>query len=85
MLVDHDDNAEGTAMEIDSDGDDNAGSSAARTTQQAAPGKKKSASETYQKVRRGWLVGGRRIDGISPIAYTTGTHSQTPRLIYRER
>ncbi len=45
-------------MEIDSDGDDNAGSSAARTTQQAAPGKKKSASETYQKVRRGcWSEG----------------------------
>ncbi|PBL01342.1 type II DNA topoisomerase [Armillaria gallica] len=50
VLVDHDDNAEGTAMEVDSDGDDDAGPSAARATQQAAPGKKKSASETYQKL-----------------------------------
>ncbi|KAK0198122.1 DNA topoisomerase II [Armillaria mellea] len=50
VLVDHDDNTEGTAMEVDSDRDDDAEPSAAGTIQQAAPGKKKSASETYQKL-----------------------------------
>ncbi len=47
VLVEHDDNAEDSPMEVDSDRDE-AGPS---TTQAAASGKKKTATEMYQKVR----------------------------------
>ncbi|KAG7450762.1 type II DNA topoisomerase [Guyanagaster necrorhizus] len=88
VLVDHNDHAEDNAMEIDSDGVDDAGTSAARGTQHAAPGKKKSASETYQKLTQLEHILKRPdsyIGSVETITQTMWTYdAATKRMINRE-
>lgn len=58
VLVDHDENGEDSAIEVDDEDDafdEDGPASAAPKVKPAAAGKKKTASETYTKVRRAAL------------------------------
>ena len=85
-LVEIDDNVDDDAMDVDEvDAGEASEPASAPKAKAAANGKKKSASETYTKVRLIASLRSRNRCQSAWVAVATGAHSQASRLIYRQR